>query len=345
MAQRVPTTTSLEARSPLFVGIDLGGTNIKFGIVDSSGRTVAFDSIRTASQRGVEDAVSRMADKVHAMLAAAQIAHDVVGSIGLATPGTMDIPAGMMLEPPNLPWRNFPIRDALARAAGMEVVYENDATAAAFGEYWVGGGAAFSSIVFLTLGTGVGSGIIIHGVPLEGNHSHGGECGHIIIDSSPEARMCGCGQRGHLEAYCSATALVKRAQELLDAGRQSSIAARVAAGEALTGLMISEEASQRDGLAVELVMELAEHLGRGMVTIAHTIDPEAMILGGAMNFGGEDGPAGQEFLAQVTATFQSLAFPTLAENTKIAFAQLGSAAGYIGAAGVARRQQLQRSST
>ena len=341
MDQQTPTTSLAKATAPFFVGIDLGGTNIKFGVVDSDGRTVSCDSISTDSERGVENAVARMANKVGTMLADSQIAADRVAAIGLATPGTMDIPAGMMLEPPNLPWRHFPIRDALSRAAGMKVVYANDASAAAFGEFWVGGGAEFPSVVFLTLGTGVGSGIIIDGVPLDGHHSHGGECGHIIIDSSRDARICGCGQAGHLEAYCSATALVNRALELLQAGRESSISSRLAAGQELTGLMIHEEAGTGDGLALELIMELATHLGYGMVTIAHTIDPAAMILGGAMNFGGEEDAVGQKFLAQVNQTFRSFSFPTLAELTQIVFARLGGDAGYIGAAGIARREHLQ----
>lgn len=340
MPRHAPTATLDKAAPPLYLGIDLGGTNIKFGIVDSDGNTIAYDSIPTDSERGARDAVDRMGRQAHALLADADVAKTDVVAIGLATPGTMDIPAGMILEPPNLGWRHFPIRDALSEAADMKVVFANDANAAGFGEYWIGGGAEFASIVLLTLGTGVGGGIIIDGNTLDGQHSHGGECGHIIVDSSPDARLCGCGQQGHLEAYCSATALIKRAAERIDAGSETQL---FRTGE-LTGLAIKEAAAEGDSLAEELILELAEHLGRGIVTIVHTIDPAAVILGGAMTFGGENDPVGQAFLARVTQVFRDLAFPTLAENTKIRFARLGSDAGYIGAAGIARRAHVEQAS-
>ena len=119
----------------------------------------------------------------------------------------------MFLQPHNLPhWHYFPIRDCVAEAFGLPTTFANDANAAAYGEFWVGSGQKFHSIVMLTLGTGVGGGIIIGDLSVDGENSHGSECGHIIIDNSPAARMCGCGQPGHLEAYCSATALVKRTQ-------------------------------------------------------------------------------------------------------------------------------------
>ena len=144
------------------------------------------------------------------------------------TPGTMDIPRGMFLQPHNLPhWHYFPIRDCVAEAFGLPTAFANDANAAAYGEFWVGSGQKYHSIVMLTLGTGVGGGIIIGDLSVDGENSHGSECGHIIIDSSPTARMCGCGQPGHLEAYCSATALVKRTQELLANGRASSLTQRI----------------------------------------------------------------------------------------------------------------------
>ncbi|MEX2027472.1 MAG: ROK family protein, partial [Pirellulaceae bacterium] len=118
--------------------------------------------------------------------------------------------------------------------------------AAAYGEFWVGSGREFHSIVMLTLGTGVGGGIIIGDLNVEGEHSHGSECGHIIVDNSPHARMCGCGQPGHLEAYCSATALIQRAQGELDRGSATTLRSRVQAGEDLSGLMIAEEAERGD---------------------------------------------------------------------------------------------------
>ena len=131
--------------------------------------------------------------------------------VGLVTPGTMDIASGMLLEPPNLPgWSYFPIRDRVSHHTGLPVAYANDANAAAYGEFWIGSGAAYSSMVLLTLGTGVGGGIITNGQLLDGANSHGGEIGHMIIEAGRDARLCACGGRGHLEAYCSATGLRAR---------------------------------------------------------------------------------------------------------------------------------------
>lgn len=331
------TTTAAEAKRPIYAGIDVGGTNIKFGLVDNQGRTLLEDKIPTNSDQGLPDAIERMANRLKKMTAEAGISYDEIAAVGLATPGTMDIAKGMILIPYNLPaWRNFPIRDELSKATGKPVTYANDAGAAGFGEYWVGCGAEFGSTVLITLGTGVGGGIIVGDMSIDGDHSHGAECGHIIIEISDKARMCTCGHAGHLEAYCSATAMVKRGTELLAEGRESSMKARTEGGETMTTLMMAEEAEKGDELALFLIEEAATYLGIGLVTIAHTIDPSAIVLGGAVNFGGPGTDLGEKFIGWVREEFRSRAMPVLAEKTVIDFARLGGDAGYIGAAGLAR---------
>src|SRR5262249_9163376 len=139
-----------------------------------------------------------------------------VTALGVATPGTMDIPAGVILEPPNLkPWQNVPVRQHIESAFGKPTAFQNDANAAAFGEYWTGAGKDVHSMVLFTLGTGVGGGIIVNDEIIEGEHSHGAELGHIKIDLT-RPRQCSCGRWGCLEAYASATAVVKRAHEALN---------------------------------------------------------------------------------------------------------------------------------
>lgn len=337
MAEHAPQVALSSAQAPFFVGIDVGGTNIKFGLVDDQGRTLTYSTIRTESERGPADAITRMAAEIDALVLMANTSIDKVPAVGLATPGTMDIAAGMILEPPNLPtWRHFPIRDRLQEAVGKPVSYANDANAAAFGEYWVGTGAHVPSLVMLTLGTGVGGGIIIGDLSVDGEHSHGSECGHIIIDHSPDARVCSCGNTGHLEAYCSAKGLVRRAEEVLRADRPSSVRERLTAGEPLTPLLLAEQAEQGDKLSTELIMELARYLAVGVTSLVHTIDPGAVVLGGAMNFGGPDTDLGRRFLETVRSEFRKRTFPVPAEKTVIEFAQLEGDAGYVGAAGIAR---------
>jgi glucokinase len=332
-----PRVTPKEAERPLFAGLDVGGTNIKFGLVDDRGRTVIQDRIGTESDRGPEDAVQRMAQQITHMTSTSGIAASDIGAVGLATPGPLDISRGMILTPANLPaWRHFAIRDALQTACGKPVTFANDAGAAGFGEYWVGGGREYPSMVLLTLGTGIGAGIIIGDLSIDGDHSHGAECGHNIIDHNEDARLCTCGQRGHIEAYCSATAIVKRAEELLQSPRPTTIRQRLQQGDTLTTLLLAEEAESGDELSREIIQEAATFLGIGIVSIAHTIDPSIIVLGGAMDFGGADSELGQWFLGHVRDEFRRRAMKVLARETRIDFARLGGDAGYIGAAGLAR---------
>jgi glucokinase len=331
------TTDHSSAQRPLFLGFDVGGTSIKLGIVDNAGRALAQTSVPTLEDQGPQGAVKRSRAAVEELLAGLGLKLADLAGIGLATPGTMDIPKGIFLEPHNLPhWYYFPIRDCVADEFKLPTTFANDANAAAYGEFWVGSGQKYHSIVMLTLGTGVGGGIIIGDLSIDGEHSHGSECGHIIIDSSPAARMCGCGQPGHLEAYCSATALVKRTEELLSVGRRSSLAARITDDTPLTAKMIDEEADKGDALATEVIFELGTWLGLGCVTFMHTIDPGAVILGGAMNFGGADDPTGRRFLEHLRGVVRKHAFPIPAQRTVIEFAALAGDAGFIGAAGIAR---------
>ncbi|MFZ1933439.1 MAG: ROK family protein [Thermoguttaceae bacterium] len=342
----MPETRSLittkEVQGPFFAGIDLGGTNIKVGVVDDLGRTLSWLSIPTEVENGPEDAARRMGAAVHQAIRDAGLERGVVARVGLGAPGGMDIPSGMLTTVINLGgWDDFPIRDRVSHHCGLPVTFENDANAAAYGEFWVGSGREFASMVLLTLGTGIGCGIIIGDAVIQGAHSHGGEAGHVIIDSRDDARMCNCGWRGHLEAYASATAVIKRGEELINAGRASSLQRRLAAGEELTPKLIAEEAEAGDPLSLEIVLETARYLGIGTVNVMHVVDPDVVLLGGAMTFGGAERPLGRRFLDRVRQEVRRLARPIPAAKTVIDFASLGGDAGFIGAAGVARLDYLR----
>ncbi|MBM3999798.1 MAG: ROK family protein [Planctomycetes bacterium] len=333
----VAPISAADAKRPLFVGVDVGGTGIKFGIVDDAGRTLGKFRIDTHEDRGPADAVDRMRQAIDGQVADLGVPAGDVVAIGLGTPGTMDIPRGMIVTPPNLPhWRHFPIRDALSRACGRPVSFANDANAAAYGEFWVGSGRGSRSMIMLTLGTGVGGGIIVDGMSIDGINSFGSECGHIIIDSRDDARLCVWGGgRGELEAYASASAVTQRTRELLDAGRTSSLRERCR-HEDVSPLMVAEEANRNDALALEVIDETARYLGIGIVTLVHTIDPGMVVLGGAMDFGGHSAAAGRRFLESVRREFRRRAFDVVVDTTRIDFASLGGDAGYIGAAGIAQ---------
>jgi glucokinase len=321
---------------PLYVGIDVGGTNIKTGIVTHSGESLAKTSLPTEAERGVQHGLGVIYRTVELALAEARLSLADVHAIGLATPGTMDIPGGWLLEPPNLPgWWNFPIRDTVGQHFKKPTLLQNDANAAAYGEFWVGAAREANSLVFWTLGTGIGCGIIIGDVIIEGEDSHGAECGHIVIDmDSP--RMSAARQYGTLEAFCGAKAVVSRCAEKLATGRPSSLNARLEAGEELTPLLIAKAAETGDQISEEVVMDTARYLGVGTTTLMHTINPKMFLFGGAMTFGRNETPLGRRFLQAIKDEVQKRAFHVPFERTRIDFATLGGDAGYIGAAGCAR---------
>jgi glucokinase len=250
----------------------------------------------------------------------------------------MDLPQGLLLEPGNLPnWWNFPIRDRVSHYCQRPVTYANDANAAAYGEFWRGAGREHQSMVLLTLGTGIGGGIVVGDMLIEGQHSCGGECGHVIIDLRDEAPRDSLNKSGSLEAYCGAYAVIQRTQSALQGGKESSLRQRLAQGLPLTPLMIAEEAEAGDQLARQIIFDTARYLAIGIVTLVHTIDPNIVVLGGAMTFGGQGHPLGEEFLACIQREARQRMIASLRDQVKIQFAALGGDAGFIGAAGLARR--------
>ena len=322
---------------PLFLGVDVGGTNIKIGVVDDEGSTVCYTKFPSQADQSPDPTIERIRPVVEMLLADTAHTFEDIIAVGVGTPGPMDISGGRLLTPFNMPgWHHYPIVSKIEQATGKPVTYSNDAGAAAFGEYWIGSGRQYKSMILITLGTGVGGGIIVDDVSIDGAHSHGAEVGHISIDTSEDALMCSCGKRGHLEAYASATGIVARAKTALRFHPESSLLNCNGESSPLSALAVSEAAAEGDALALGLVKETAKFLGRGIATMAHIIDPEAFILGGAVNFGGEDTPLGRAFLDDVLAETRRLVFPVLAEKLVVNFAKLGSDAGYVGAAGIAR---------
>jgi len=301
---------------------------MKGGVVDDTGRALSAVSLPTEAHRGQEFGLERMCETIRAAVKQAGLSMDRIASIGVATPGLMDIPAGVILDPPNLkPWQNVPVRRHIADVFGLPTAFQNDANAAAMGEFWAGAGRGVRSLGLFTLGTGVGGGIVLDGKVLEGRHSHGAELGHIIIDMS-NPRRCGCGRLGCLEAYASANSVVLRTREALDKDGGRSALHRLK--EELSARAIFDAAAKGDELAARIVEETALYLAVGATCLMHTIDPDMIVFGGGMI------AAGPAFLERIRHHVRARAFPVPAERTQVRYAELGSDAGFIGAAACGR---------
>ena len=211
---------------PFFVGIDLGGTNIKSGVVDNEGRPMSSVSIETRADKGREVGLNNLVEAANQAVKKSGLDWDRIAAVGLGSPGTMDLDAGMLLDPPNLPgWDNFPIRKQLADRLAKPVTFQNDANAASYGEFWVGAAKNDRSLVMFTLGTGIGCGIVVDGMIIRGATAMAPSAATSSSRWRTAAR-CSCGAYGHLEGYASATALVKRAHEVSRQRHQSQSPAR-----------------------------------------------------------------------------------------------------------------------
>lgn len=310
------------------IGIDLGGSFIKFGLLDEARKPSKAIDLPTPLG-GAQSVADQMVAGAKRLMAQHHLkANDVVG-VGIGSPGPLKMSAGMILATPNIPGMiNVPIRDMVSKALGLPCVLENDANAAGFGEFLCSGQEGLRDLVFLTLGTGVGGGIVIDGKVYQGAHEIGAELGHIIV--CPAGEPCNCGQRGCLERYSSATFLSLRAQRMIEReGRASCLAETLRARGSLNSKDINEARLAGDALAAEVWDDAARYLGLACVTIARMLDPDEIVLGGGLANAGED------ILQPVREHYQKLHWTITPKMTQISLARLGNDAGFIGAAGVA----------
>lgn len=323
------------AERAIYVGLDVGGTTMKAAAVADDGRPLTHPVVAdTRPELGQEAGLATMAETIRRAVAAAKLTLADIAAVGVATPGLGDIKAGLIIDPPNLkPWKNVPVRDAIAKAIGRPTVYQNDANAAAYGEFWVGSGRDAKSMALFTLGTGVGGGVILDGEIVTGEHSHGGELGHQRIEPPDRGRLCGCGARGCLEAYASATQVVHRAREAMAAWRGATKLKQfyTANDDEFTSKEVFDLARAGDECALKVVDDTAYYLALGACNVTAVVDPEMVVYAGGMV------AAGEWFRAMIDAHVRRFGLPYPTKTLKIAFATLGGDAGFIGAAGWARR--------
>jgi len=314
-----------------FIGVDLGGTNIKAGVVDEDANLLARVSIETQADRGPEHVLERMAQAADEARKKAGLKWPDIAAVGVGSPGPMDGKTGIVLECPNLPgWRNVPVVDKMQQKLGVTVYLENDANAAGFGEYWKGAGQGATCMIQLTLGTGVGGGIVINGQVWRGIDDCAAELGHMVIKY--DGVRCGCGSHGCIEAYGSATALVRIAREKLDAGRPSILHDWVKSGQKLTAKLVADAAHQGDALAREIYREVGTYLGVAIASFCNIFNPEKVVLSGGMS------QAGDILFGPIREEVNRRAVAPAARRVQILPASLGDDAGIIGAAGCAMQR-------
>lgn len=310
----------------LTIGVDIGGTKIAAGVVSEDGSLVATTRRQTAAsdpgaiETEVTDAVRELRER-----------HDVT-AVGVAAAGFVDTVAGVVLFAPNLAWRDEPLQADLAERIGLPVVIENDANAAAWGEFTFGTARDVDDAVLVTVGTGLGGGIVVDGRLLRGHVGIGGELGHVRV--VPDGIRCGCGNRGCWEQYASGSALERQARELVES--RSIYAGRLVElcggdPDALRGRMVTQAAAEGDPAAVELLADLGTWLGEGMASIAAVLDPALFVVGGGVVDAGDllIGPARTALGRQLTGRSHR-------PGIGVEPATLGNRAGMIGAADLAR---------
>ncbi|HAM44486.1 MAG TPA: glucokinase [Propionibacteriaceae bacterium] len=309
----------------LTVGVDIGGTNILAGVVTRDGEIVA-SARRATDPSDPEQIEQAVADAVAELTAS----HDV-GGVGVAAAGFVSSDRREMLFAPNIAWRNHPLADRLERLIGHSVVIENDANAAAWAEFRFGNGQGVSEMIMLTLGTGLGGGVIANGRLVRGTFGAAAELGHLKIE--PDGELCGCGRRGCWEAYASGTALARDAQRFAaEHPRSAQTMLDLAGGEPITGAQVTAAARQGDGHALSLLRQFGRYLGLGIATLSAVIDPELVVIGGGIT-----SAAGEFILPTAKEQFlENLSGRGHRGELEIRTARLANNAGIIGAADSAR---------
>lgn len=300
------------------IGIDLGGTNISVGLVDENCRVTAERKAKTRAPRPAAEIISDMA----AMISEIREETGVTPvSAGIASPGLID--GRVVLTAGNLRFTNVPLADLLEQATGLPSALHNDATAAVMGEYIAGAGRGFSSVTMVTLGTGVGGGIITNGHVANGIDGRGGEIGHFVL--VPDGLTCVCGQRGCFEMYSSATALIRETRAAMEADKHSLLWAEADTLAAVSGRTAFDAMRRGDKTAAAVVQRYVDLLARGLAHVTNTLHPELLVIGGGI--AGE----GNALLTPVRAAMQRID-PAAAASVQLAISALGRHAAVIGAA-------------
>ena len=305
------------------IGGDLGGTNIAAGIVDENGKIIKSGSTPTLAQRHYSDVIADMGRLVNQLIEESGIAKSDIASVGIGSPGA--IKGGVVVFANNLGWYNVPLAEELSKLVGLPVYADNDANVAALAEFSFGACKGYQNSLTITLGTGIGSGIIINGKLYSGSHGVGAELGHMCVEVN--GIPCSCGNAGCWERYGSATALIREGREGMARDSQSMIAT-LAQGDPdkVTAKTVLDAAKAGDKTACEIFDTYIEYITMGLINIVNCFDPDIIAIGGGV------AGAGEFLLSAIQKSYEEHVFYKDIAHAKICFAQMGNDAGIIGAA-------------
>lgn len=306
------------------IGIDVGGTSVKIGLLSYEGQIMEKWEIPTNTENNgavISDDVWRsISDKLKKL----NIGVESIMGIGVGAPGFIDGDTGFIYEAVNIGWKNYAFADDLKSRSGLPVFVENDANIAAVGENWLGAGKNAKNMIAITLGTGVGGGIIVNGEILSGENGMAGEIGHITID--PDGYQCNCGKKGCLETIVSATGIVRQAMEKIEKNEQGMLLSQYEKYGKVTAKDVFEFAEKGDAASKEIVRNTADILGSFIANMGVIVNPKKVLIGGGVS------QAGKQFLTQIEEAFQKHALPRVLEACQLGIAELGNDAGIIGGA-------------
>lgn len=305
----------------VYAGIDLGGTKILAVILDEQGQILNKSETSTNAHEGSEPVIRRMIELIKSCLEPSQ----QLASIGVATAGTLNAEEGIVAYASNLGWNQIPLGKLLEQEFGVPVNLENDANAAAYGEWAVGAGRGTKNCVYVTVSTGIGAGLISAGKLIRGRDSSAGELGHITIDRN--GPRCLCGNVGCLELYASGTAIGRRAQQLVaEFPEKAALLTEKSGGNPITSRHVAEAAALGDELSVGVLRDAGQALGNGLVSLIHMMNPEVIVLGGGAS------SIGAPLLEPMNETIADRGIGSMRSNVRIVSPLLGKEAGAIGAA-------------
>jgi glucokinase len=312
----------------LTIGVDLGGTKIAAGLCDGQGNILRMRSIPTGAGRPREQILSDMAALCRGLAAEHGVPWADIAAVGIASPGFIDANAGVVIFAGNLNWHNAPVAAELSALLGTPAFVDNDANVAALGEVASGGMRGRRNAILLTLGTGVGGGVVLDGRILSGSHGGGGELGHMTLVWRGEP--CTCGNRGCLEQYCSATALIREGRRAAERNPKSAIVLTAGSLEAITAKTIVDCARNGDADAIRVFDDYLDALAMGIISLINIFDPEAVAIGGGVS------AAGDFLLKPLREKVAGYAVSAELVQPDIVLAELGNDAGIVGAAQLAR---------